>query len=372
MRVQVVDPPAYTPPYDRSLCAALARAGASVELVTSPFRHGPVPPPDGYEVREAFRSGGRDARGLAGRAAKLAVHAADMWRFRRNGGADVVHYQWLPVPALDASLLAPARPRVLTAHGLLREEAWAGRPGATLRRLLGRMDAVVTLTEHGARRLRDEAGMDPARVRVIPHGALDYLTRLPAEVPLPPELAAVEGPVILCFGLIRPYKGVDVLLRAFAEVAGAELWIVGRPLGVDMDELRALADRAPGTVRFVPRFVPDAELPAYFRRADLVVLPHRDAEQSGVLFAALAFGCAVLMSDACGFPEVAAAGAGFVVPAGDPDALAAEVRRLLADPRALAALRDGAAAAAAGEFSWDRVAALTLDMYRELLGEGAA
>ena len=54
MRVQVVDPPAYTPPYDRSLCAALARAGAEVELVTSRFVHGAVPAPMGYEVREIF------------------------------------------------------------------------------------------------------------------------------------------------------------------------------------------------------------------------------------------------------------------------------------------------------------------------------
>ena len=54
MRVQVVDPPAFTPPYDRALCAALARAGAEVELVTSRFEYGPVPAPDGYEVAELF------------------------------------------------------------------------------------------------------------------------------------------------------------------------------------------------------------------------------------------------------------------------------------------------------------------------------
>ena len=54
MRVQIVDPSAYTPPYDRSLCAALARSGADVELVTSRFLYGPVPPADGYRVTEAF------------------------------------------------------------------------------------------------------------------------------------------------------------------------------------------------------------------------------------------------------------------------------------------------------------------------------
>src|SRR2546422_10467846 len=76
MRVQIVDPPAYTAPYDRSLCAALARAGAEVELVTSRFVHGPVPAAQGYRVSEAFyrRSAEAGADSRARRALKLAEH----------------------------------------------------------------------------------------------------------------------------------------------------------------------------------------------------------------------------------------------------------------------------------------------------------
>jgi glycosyltransferase involved in cell wall biosynthesis len=371
MHVQVVDPPAYTPPYDRALCAALARSGAEVELVTSRFVHGSVPPAEGYRVNEAFyrRSAGREASARGRRALKLAEHVADMLRYRADGArADLVHYQWLPVPALDSLLLPPVRPRVLTAHGVLRQEAWRERPGRGLRRLLELMDAVVTLSEYGARRLRDDAGIDPGKVRVIPHGALDYLTRLPDEVPLPDDLAAVEDPVILCFGLIRPYKGVDVLLEAFRSLEGAELWILGRPLGMSLEPLRALAARAPGRVRILPRFVPDRELPAYFRRADLVVLPHRDAEQSGVLYVALAFGKPIVMSDVGGFGEVAERGVGRTVPPGDPAALAAALGDLLADRDARERLSAAAAAAAAGPYSWDAVAAQTLSLYDDLLG----
>ncbi len=78
MRVQIVDPSAYTPPYDRSLCAALARAGADVELVTSRFLYGPVPAEDGYRVSEAFyrRSADRGLDAPARRAFKLAEHLA--------------------------------------------------------------------------------------------------------------------------------------------------------------------------------------------------------------------------------------------------------------------------------------------------------
>ena len=371
MRVQIVDPPAYTPPYDRSLCAALARAGADVELVTSRFAHGPVPAAKGYRVSESFYRRSARAGSQTGRrrALKLAEHVGDMLRYRRDdASADVVHYQWLTLPRLDSRLLPATRPRVLTAHGWLREEAWQDRPGRALRRLWERMDAIVTLSEHGATRLREQAGIPAERVRVIPHGAFDYLTRISDPVPLPDDLAAVDRRVILCFGLIRPYKGVDLLLEAFRSVEGAELWVVGRPLGVSLDELRELASRAPGPVRFVPRFVSDRELPAYFQRADLVVLPHRDAEQSGVLYAALAFGKPIVMSAVGGFPEVAAHGAGRLVPAGDREALAAALNELLDDPDARQRLAAAAREAAAGPYSWDVVAEQTLALYRELAG----
>jgi glycosyltransferase involved in cell wall biosynthesis len=371
MRVQIVDPPAYTPPYDRSLCAALARAGADVELLTSRFAHGPVPPAEGYSVTEGFyRRSADSGRGRrATRALKLAEHVGDMLRHRREGDSrDLIHYQWLTVPALDSVMLPASGPKVLTAHGWLREEGWRGRPGRGLRRLWERMDGIVALSEHGARRLTDEAGIPAERVRVIPHGALDYLTRLPDPAPLPNELADVEGPVILCFGLIRPYKGVDVLLDAFRAVEGAELWVVGRPLGMPLDPLREAAALAPGRVRFVPRFVSDRELPAYFRRADLVVLPHRDAEQSGVLYVALAFTKPIVMSAVGGFPEVARHGAGRLVSPGDSEALAQALGELLADPAAREQLARAAGRAAAGPYSWDAVAAQTMALYRELVG----
>jgi glycosyltransferase involved in cell wall biosynthesis len=368
MRVQVVDPPAYTPPYDRSLCAALARAGADVELVTSRFAHGPVPAPLGYEVREAFyrRSGRREGTAPARRALKLAEHVTDMWRYRRSGGpADVRHFQWLPVPALDGWLLPADRPRVLTAHGVLRSEAWERR-SRSLRRLLDRMDAVIALSEFGRERLAS-TGFDSERVRVIPHGAFDYLTRQPDEDPLPAELAAVTDPVILFFGLIRPYKGVDVLIHAFRSIRDAELWVVGRPFGMSLDTLHAAAAQVPGRVRFVPRFVSDRELPAYFRRADVVALPHRDAEQSGVLFAALAFGKPIVLSDVGGFAEVAATGAGSLVPPGDAEALAARLQELLDNAAERERLAAAAVAAAEGRYSWELVARETLDLYQEVM-----
>jgi len=367
MRIQLIDPSAFTPPYDRALAGALARGGAEVELVTSRFLYGPVAAAEGYEVTESFyrRSAGRGLEASGRRAFKAAEHLGDMLRFRREAAGDVLHFQWLTMPGLDAHLLPSVRPRVMTAHYVLPPRP-SRRQLRSARAAFGRMDAVVAHSEHGAGRLRDEVGLDARRVRVIPHGAFDYLTRLPEEKPLPAELEGAEGPVILCFGLIRPYKGIEVLLEAFKQVRGAELWIVGNPR-MDVAPLRLLAEAAPGRVRFVTRFVDEAEIPAIFRRADVLALPYLDAEQSGVLYTGLAFARPMVLSAVGGFPEVAAAGAGRLVPPGDAAALGAALAQLAGDEGARAELAEAARRAAAGPFSWEESARLTLDLYRELI-----
>ncbi|MEX2106843.1 MAG: glycosyltransferase family 4 protein [Solirubrobacterales bacterium] len=372
MKVQLVDPSAFTPPYDRALAAALARGGAEVELLTTRFLYGPVPAAEGYRVDERFyrRSAARGLEAFGRLPFKAAEHIPDMLRFRRDADADVVHYQWLTVPALDAHLLPPLRPRVMTAHYILPPHP-SRRQVHAARAVFGRMDAVVAHSEHGASRLREEVGLDPGRVRVIPHGAFDYLTRLPEAKPLPAELEGAEGPVILSFGLLRPYKGIENLLEAFRRLPSAELWIVGNPR-MDVEPLRRLAVEASGRVRFVTRFVEDAEIPAIFRRADVLVLPYLDAEHSGVLYTGLAFGKPLVLSAVGGFPEVAATGAARLVPPGDTRALASVLEELTADETARAELAAAARAAAAGPFSWDETARRTLDLYRELIARRAA
>jgi glycosyltransferase involved in cell wall biosynthesis len=246
--------------------------------------------------------------------------------------------------------LLPNRPRVLTAHDVLPREA---RPGqrAAQRALYERMDAVVVHSEHGAQRLRD-LGLE--RVHVIPHGAFHDLTKTPGEPPFPKR-----GPVVLFFGLIRPYKGVDVLLEAWKRAtrpAGAELWIVGMP------RMDASFIHGEG-VETALRFVSNAELAGAFRAADLVVLPYREIDQSGVLFTALAFGKPLLLTSVGGFPEIAAAE---LVPPGDPDALAAALSSILADSEKRTKMAAAAKAAADGPYSWDAIARRTLELYSGL------
>jgi glycosyltransferase involved in cell wall biosynthesis len=373
MRVQLIDPRGDVTPYDHALSAALARQGADVELVTSHFVYGPIPSERSYAVSETFyrraAQRGLEAR-RSRRALRLLEHVPDMLRYRRHAAAaDVRHYQWLPLEALDTFLISPRRPRLMTFHNV-RRRGESRRSALVTRRLAERMDAVVVHTRDAAWLLEERLHVDPSRIHVIPHGAFDNLTRQPEEVPLPAELARVEGPVVLCFGMLRPYKGIDVLLEAFRELDGAaELWIVGRPLDDSVvGRLRDLARTVSAKVRFVTRYVTDPEIPAFFRRADLVVLPHRTVDQSGVLYIGLAFGKPMVLSAVGGFAELAEEhGAARLVPPGEPGQLATAIRELLADPAERARLGQRAAAAAAGPYSWDGVAARTLGLYEELL-----
>jgi glycosyltransferase involved in cell wall biosynthesis len=359
MRVHIVDPSAYTPPYDHELCAALARAGAQVELYTSRFAHGEVPAAEGYARRELFyraaRAAGSDS---LRRALKLAEHVPDMLAYRsRSRSADIVHFQWLALQHVDSHLLPRGRPLVLTAHDILPREPRAGQVRAQ-RRLYARFDAVVVHTEGGRERLVTEVGVPAARVHVIPHGALVHLREGPvADAPW-----RTDVPVVLFFGLLRPYKGLDVLIEAWRGIGDAELWIVGMPR---MDTT-ALHEAAPANVRFLERFVFGADLRGCFAAADLVVLPYREIDQSGVAFTALAFGKPLVLSDVGGFRELADKGAARAVPAGDARALHAALVELLADRAQREQLARRARELAAEEYAWDAIAARTLALYESL------
>jgi glycosyltransferase involved in cell wall biosynthesis len=332
--------------------------GEHVTLATSRFGYGDVPPALGYVRDEGafyrFQPGAPGGR--ARLAAKLAQHPVDMLRLRRRARAfEIVHFQWLAVQHVDRRLLPSGRPVVLTAHDVLPREPRRGQIDAQ-RRLYERVDAIVVHSRHGAGRLIDEAGVDPDKVEVIPHGAFHHLAALePAPLPLPDT----QVPVVLFFGLLRPYKGIDVLLDAWRGIDGAELWIVGNPR---MDTAPLVA-AAPPNVRFLERFVSDAEAAALFRRADVAVLPYRQIDQSGVLFTALAFHTPLILSAVGGFPEVDAA---MHVPPGDAEALREALAAVLGDSNRRAWMRVAAERAVVTGYSWDAIAARHIALYARL------
>jgi glycosyltransferase involved in cell wall biosynthesis len=344
VRVLLADPPAFTPWYDHELATALARAGADVELATSPFRFGELPAPDGYRRSERFyplssRLFGRSRLRLP----LKGVEHLDVMRSLSLARADVLHVQWLALPQADVHQRFRS-PSVFTAHDLLPRRTASRRN--LWRRILARFDRIVVHSGRGRETLAD-LGVD---ARVIPH-------------PVYPSAAVRDddGATLLALGVIRPYKGLTDAIEATSRLPDARLVVAG-DAAMPLDGLRN-AERVDWRLGYLPQ----AELDRALSDATVAVFPYRaELDQSGALLQALGAGVPAVVYDVGGLGEpVRAYGAGRVVPAGDVDALTEAVGELLGDSTALAAARAGAERARA-ELTWESAARSHLDLYREL------
>ena len=333
MRVVVADPPAFTPPYDHALAEALSRAGADVQLVTSRFRFGDAPAPNGYRRRELFyplssRLFGRSRLRVP---LKLAEHPLGLAALAATP-AEVVHVQWLAVPEVDSWLLRHRAPLVLTAHDLLPRRT-AAKTGLW-RRAFGRFERIVVHSQRGRETLA-AFGVPEEKLRVIPHPV----------TPSDPQRAD-DGRTVLALGLVRPYKQLDHAREAVERVPGARLRIAG--------DAKA--------------FLSETQIDAALGESTVAVFPYRpELDQSGALLRALGAGVPAVVYDVGGLAEpVRQFGAGRVVAPDDVDGLAAAIGELLDDEGALALARAGAAKART-ELTWEASAQAHLALYAELV-----
>jgi glycosyltransferase involved in cell wall biosynthesis len=281
---------------------------------------------------------------------------------RALSGADIVHaHQLRSTPTRMAALHARIRriPTAVTDHGLGGGN-WAG--------LLPRLfDRFLTVSAYSAR----ELGSPPTRTRVV-YGGAD-----PARFSPDPE-ASRRG--VLFVGRLTPHKGVDRLIEALPE--DAELRVVGST-GHDPDPperdypqlLRSLAARR--RVEFLGA-VPDADLPALYRGAQVLVLPSvhvtcygREIPVSELLglscIEAMASGTPVVASSLGGLPEVVDHSVtGFLVEPGNSSELRERLAQILGDRRLAERLGRNARERFLEKFTWEACAERCLSAYSEL------
>jgi len=350
VRVLLLDPAAYTLPYDHELATALAARGVDVELVTSRFRFGAAPVASGYTRCELFYPASTRlfrSRSPLRLPVKAAEHAVGLVRLRRVP-RDLLHVQWAPLPQLDHRLLAPGPRSVITAHDVLPRRS-ADKRGLW-RRLYGSFGAVVAHSARGQERLVHEVGVDPERITVIPHPAFPGTPRYED-----------DGATLLFLGMIRPYKQLDHAIEV-ARRLRVRLLVVGDPT-FDLGARRYLPD-----VEWRLGYANGAEIGAALAESTVALFPYREElDQSGALLQALGAGVAVAAYDVGGIAEpVARFAAGVVAPPDDVDTLTAGVGALLDSPPQLARAREGARTAGA-TLTWEASAAAHLDLYERLL-----
>lgn len=367
MRVALLDPPSYSPAYDHHLAAALGRRGHEVELLTAPFAHGEPPTPDGYRRRELFLplSGKLLRRAPRSRLrflVKGAEYVPSVVRLVRAVNAlqpDVVHLQWVALPRYDLRWLARlrrTRPLVLTAHNVLPHQGEADPEQR--RRLYAAVDCVVVHTRKGAEELA-RFGVPADRIARIPHGTFD--------APPTTSIAPPNGRTLLFFGLIRHYKGLDVLVEALPEIRDARLVVAGDPLD-PIEPIRELAHELGVADRIDWRlgYLPAKEIASLMREATLTVFPYRSGESaSGALATALGHGRPAVVTDVLA-ETVRDYGAGLVAQPNSPTSLARAVNTMLDDPDLLRETFQGTERARRA-LSWDAVADAHERLYADLL-----
>jgi glycosyltransferase involved in cell wall biosynthesis len=387
--------------YCHNLANAVAPHVGACELITSTAfrfdsggRH--------YELIPAFRLwdvGARDNRRLtlAERLMRPAELAVRFWRFETSykravlhvlrSRLDVVHFHEFLFPWEVRHVAAAARGGalvVITCHNVEMLAARASDRGASSRAFrramahaYGFASAVILHSEANRAEFETLYPEAAPRVRIVHHGA---------EAPVEPDeglrrqarasLGVAEGQaLVICFGEVKPYKGIDLLLDAIALLPGAPqralVVIAGLPTdrahAEQLDARRRALGEAGRAVRLDFRYLPAADVDRLFRAADLCVLPYRRVYQSGVLSQALAFGVPAVVTDVGGIADtVRRTGAGVVTPAGDAPALARALDDLIASDEARRRLSAAARAAARGSESWEAAGAATAAIYNSL------
>lgn len=249
-------------------------------------------------------------------------------------------------------------PRVLTEHDPLLHRGDRGAAKLLLQHIHLRQATRVIVLSKKLVPMITSRGFPASRVDVIPHGSFEYYR----------ERATGTGnrnsrrPTLLFFGRFQPYKGLSVLLDAFAEVRAAipsaRLRIVGSG---SFSQYRESAARITG-IELTNRWVADEEVGNYFLNADAVVLPYTEASQSGVVAIAASFGLPVVASDVGGLGEQVKHGvSGLLVPPGSAQALAEACVAVLRDCDLRARLSQGANWVAENEMNWGRIGDLLYD-----------
>ncbi len=382
MKVALIDPSLFTWPYNHALAEGLKQSGHAVTMYTKHLGEKEQGKNDPF-IRELFYPGFQSGPikklphkiflGLKG-----VAHIASMFHLLnvlRKEKPDAIHFQWTPLAVVDQFFIPLFRriaPTILTVHD---SSPFNNNPSAALQRvgaikIMNKFDHLIVHTEK-ARKALIGYGIPEAKISRIDHGILDnFDASAPAALPA----KSADAPVnLLLFGQIKPYKGTDILLSALALLPAqvrqqCKLSIVGKPQ-MEMQPLFDMVERLglKENVVWDLRFVDEAEIPAIFAAADVMVMPYREIDASGVLMLALAVGRPIVATRIGLFAEILEDGKhGFLVPQDDAKALATALESLIKDTALRTTQGENVLALRTSIPSWHQIGMTTAALYSSL------
>lgn len=318
-------------------------------------------------------------------------HYRSLVAYAAKAKPHVFHILWnSKIELLDRTLLmlyykALGKKVILTAHNVNQarrdsRDSWLNR--ATLKFQYHFCDHIFVHTQKMKEELLADFGVSGRAVTVIRHPINDAFpnTALTAQEAKRKLGLGNREKVILCFGRIKPYKGIEYLLSAVQKLASQDgsyrLIVAGEVQKGNESYLDSLKQMMPGEldtgqVLLKTEFIPDADMEIYLKAADVLVLPYKDIFQSGVLFLGYSFGLPVVATDVGSFCEEIVEGkTGYLCKPGDSDDLAKTIEIYFGSDlyRNLATQRQQIKNHADTHHSWAAVADLTCAAYAESLG----
>lgn len=391
IRVVMVDLLSVVPYYTGHLCGSLKHCdGVAVTLASITYqhdrscyrRHGIHNDPGLMDLTHRLSF----LPGTVRRLCKLSEYAVNMTALLVKFGIsrpDVVHVQFFPLTshglAMEAWWLRVIRTLgiqvVYTVHNVLPQDGRGNLAG--YRKLYRLADRLVCHDAAAVNRLIAEFGMAAERIVTIPHGPLFEKSKGPQSAPARARLGfAPDECIVLWQGIVRPYKGVSFLLKAWKTVceqdSHARLAIVGTG---DPDLLRSLEEEVEtlglaSRVRLDLRFVAVGELTDFYEAADVLVYPYSDITTSGALLTGIVRGKAIVASRLPAFEQVLRdEETALLVPYGDAQGLADALLRLIKDEDLRDSLSKQLSERQAAIPRWKEIAERTCDCYRAAVSQ---
>lgn len=375
-------------PYALGLASALIVTGATFDFIGSDEVN--ISDMHGHPQINFFNLRGEQSvdAGLLRKIRRVLVYYSQLMIYAATAKPKIFHilwnnkFEWVDRTALMLFYRLLGKKIVLTVHNVNIGErdatdSWLNR--STLKFQYRMCDHLFVHTNRMKQELISGFDADPGKVAVIPFGINHTVPDTPLTGAEAREYLGLEPAhrVILFFGNIAPYKGLEFLVDAFELAAGSDrglrLLVVGRPKGAEeyWSTLLGKINRSPSRNQMVLKieYVPDAETEIYFKAADVLVLPYTHIYQSGVLSLGYGFGLPVVATDVGSLKEEVIEGkTGFVIPPKNPKALADAIQAyfssdLYKDPENhRSEIKDYANE----RYSWAKVAAITTAVYAKL------